>query len=166
MTTTLTRTFRPRRWASIVILCPLLVSLLLGACGGGRQAEPEVPAVPLEEPKDFESQLNPPVPVRLQGNISEQDLYVRSWPILDKFMSIKAGAETHGLTLTDNGNWVKVTVPGLGQKGYICRCFLELTDPEVPAQGLDAPCAEPRGVTCQADMEEQFAKSQRLGEGN
>ncbi len=159
----MTWTYTPRTLIKVFLL--LLAGLLLVACGA-RESEPDVPVVPLEEPKDFEAQLNPPVPVRLRADVAEPDLYVRSWPTLDKFMSIKAGAETHGLTLTDNGNWVKVTIPGLGQKGYVCRCFLELTDDGVPAQNLDAPCAEPLGATCKADMEEQFAKSQRLGQGN
>lgn len=160
---TMTWTFRPE--TRVPILLVLLALFLVAACGG-RQQEAKAPAVPLEEPKEFESQLNPPVPVRLRADVPEVDLYVRSWPSLDKFMSIKAGAETHGLTLTENGNWVKVTVPNLGQKGYICRCYLELTDDSVSAQGLDAPCAEPLGATCEADKEEQFSKSQRLGEGN
>ena len=142
------------------LLGVLLVLLLAVACGDGGEAEN---AVPLEEPKDFEVQLNPPVPVRLKADIPETDLYVRTWPSLDKFMSIKAEAETHGLTLTKNGNWVKVPIPGVGQKAYICRCYLELTDDSVDAQGLDASCAEPIGSVCLAEMERSFGQSQRQG---
>ncbi len=141
------------------ILCVLFLAV---ACGGGSAEEAEN-AVPLEEPKDFEVQLNPPVPVRLKADVPEADLYVRTWPSLDKFMSIKAEAETHGLTLTKDGNWVKVPVPGVGQKAYVCRCYLELTDDAVDAQGLDAPCAEPLGSVCLAAMEKNFGQSQRQG---
>ncbi len=140
----------------------LPILLLAAACGGGADGEADG-AVPLEEPKDFEVQLNPPVPVRLKTGVPEADLYVRTWPSLDKFMSIKAEAETHGLTLTKNGNWVKVPVPGVGQKAYICRCYLELTDDSIDAQGLDAPCTAPVGSVCLGEMEKSFGQSQRQG---
>lgn len=141
----------------------LALVLQLASCGG-RAREDEVPAgPPLEEPKEFERQLNPPVPVRLRDDVPELDLYVRTWPSLDKFMSIKAGAETHGLTVTNSENWVKVTVPGLGQKAYICRCYLEVTDDSIDPQGLDAPCDAEIGSACRADMDEQFGSSQRSG---
>lgn len=151
----------PLRILGSLVLLALV--LQLASCGG-RAREDETPAgPPLEEPKEFERQLNPPVPVRLRDDVPELDLYVRTWPSLDKFMSIKAGAETHGLTVTNSENWVKVTVPGLGQKAYICRCYLELTDDSIDSQGLDAPCDAEVGKACRADMDEQFGKSQRSG---
>ncbi len=149
-----------RRWSGL-LLGSLAILLWVTACGGGAGGGES--AVPLEEPKDFEVQLNPPVPVRLKAEVPEADLYVRTWPSLDKFMSIRAGAETHGLTLTKDGHWVKVPVPGVGQKAYVCRCYLELTDDSVDAQGLDAPCAEPIGSVCQAEMQKSFGQSQRQG---
>ena len=151
----------PLRILGSLVLLALV--LQLASCGG-RAREDEAPAgPPLEEPKEFERQLNPPVPVKLRDDVPELDLYVRTWPSLDKFMSIKAGAETHGLTVTNSENWVKVTVPGLGQKAYICRCYLEVTDDSVDPQGLDAPCDAEIGKACRADMDEQFGSSQRSG---
>jgi len=93
--------------------------------------------------------------------VPELDVYVRTWPSLGKFMSIKAGAETHGLTVTNSENGVKVTVSGLGQKVYICRCCLEPADDSIDPQGLDTPCDPEIGKACRTDMDEQFGKSQR-----
>ena len=151
----------PLRILGSLVLLALV--LQLASCGG-RAREDEAPAgPPLEEPKEFERQLNPPVPVRLRDDVPELDLFVRTWPSLDKFMSIKVGAETHGLTITNTENWVKVTVPGLGQKAYICRCYLEVIDDSIDPQGLDAPCDAEIGKACRADMDEQFGSSQRSG---
>ena len=105
--------------------------------------------------------VNPPVPFRFRDDVPELDLYVPTWPSLDKFMSIKAGAETHGLMVTNSENRVKVTVPGLGQKAQICRCCLEVTDDSIDPQGLDAPCDTEIAKACRADMDEQLGSSQR-----
>ncbi|MCY3659355.1 MAG: hypothetical protein OXG36_10085, partial [Caldilineaceae bacterium] len=76
----------PLRILGSLVLLALV--LQLASCGG-RVREDEAPAgPPLEEPKEFERQLNPPVPVRLRDDVPELDLYVRTWPSLDKFMSI------------------------------------------------------------------------------
>ncbi|MCE2466509.1 MAG: hypothetical protein J4G06_00690 [Caldilineaceae bacterium] len=151
----------PLRILGSLVLLALV--LQLASCGGRAREDEASAGPPLEEPKEFERQLNPPVPVRLRDDVPELDLYVRTWPSLDKFMSIKAGAETHGLTVTNSENWVKVTVPGLGQKAYICRCYLEVTDASIDPQGLDAPCDAEIGKACRADMDEQFGSSQRSG---